>query len=188
MYYQRVNARTGAPIGKPQRLPEELAGLAQESLADLSWVDPALGFTGVGFVPARPPLGEQAEAKRAQVRAAFGAAMLAGFPVPGHPGERLQLRNENDRTNWLTLQGRCEKRIRQNRGGDPCTLPVRSQANTMLRGMTFQRTADLMDALLDWGAANMANKWALDDAISDALEADDQAALDAVDPSSGWVG
>lgn len=55
MIYQRVNAQTGAPIGAPGFLPPELVGLADESLADLSWSDPALGFAGVGFLPTPEP-------------------------------------------------------------------------------------------------------------------------------------
>lgn len=45
-------------IGEPSDLPPELNGLAQVSLDDLSWADPALGYSGQGFFPvevADPP-------------------------------------------------------------------------------------------------------------------------------------
>ena len=57
MDYQRKDLATDTPIGPPGPLPAELVGLAAESLADLSWADPALGYEGQGFVaaPADPP-------------------------------------------------------------------------------------------------------------------------------------
>lgn len=47
--YQRRNLATGEDVGEPGPLPSELEGLADLSLADLSWVDPARGFAGTGF-------------------------------------------------------------------------------------------------------------------------------------------
>ena len=51
MLYQIHDIVTDTPIGEPAPLPAELVGLDNASLADLSWVDPALGFSGQGFLP-----------------------------------------------------------------------------------------------------------------------------------------
>jgi hypothetical protein len=57
MAYQRKQL-PDTNIGDPGPLPEELVGLEDESLADLSWADPALGYRGVGFFPVAEPTPE----------------------------------------------------------------------------------------------------------------------------------
>jgi hypothetical protein len=47
--YQRKQLSDLSSIGSAGPLPPELEGLANESLADLSWADPALGYSGQGF-------------------------------------------------------------------------------------------------------------------------------------------
>lgn len=49
--YQRKNLADNSDIGAPADLPPELVGLADDSLADLSWADPSLGYSGQGFIP-----------------------------------------------------------------------------------------------------------------------------------------
>lgn len=49
--YQRRDLATSANIGEPGRLPHEIDGLMDVDLANLSWVDPLLGYTGIGFFP-----------------------------------------------------------------------------------------------------------------------------------------
>ncbi len=57
MLYQRKLLSDGSDIGVPGELPAELRGLADVSLADLSWADDVLGYSGHGFVPvALPPV------------------------------------------------------------------------------------------------------------------------------------
>lgn len=81
--YQRKNLADGASIGAPGPLPAELRGLADVSLANLSWADPSLGYSGQGFVfvadPPPPPVRRFAplvflqrltEAERIAIRAA----------------------------------------------------------------------------------------------------------------------
>lgn len=47
--YQQVRLSDHSLIGAPGGLPACLLGLSDAALADLSWVDPALGFGGTGF-------------------------------------------------------------------------------------------------------------------------------------------
>lgn len=48
--YQR-QTMLGQPLAPPADLPPELVGLSNESLADLSWTDAALGYHGQRFMP-----------------------------------------------------------------------------------------------------------------------------------------
>ena len=50
--YQRRDLTTSTDIGEPGPLPYEIDGLMDADLANLSWVDPLLGYTGIGFFPA----------------------------------------------------------------------------------------------------------------------------------------
>lgn len=54
MLYQRKHLADDSDVGEPGSLPAELVGLADASLADLSWTDAALGYQGDGFVPFTP--------------------------------------------------------------------------------------------------------------------------------------
>lgn len=51
MSHVRVRLADTAIVAGPGPLPAELRGLADESLADLSWTDPALGHVGHGYWP-----------------------------------------------------------------------------------------------------------------------------------------
>jgi hypothetical protein len=55
MKYQRFRLSTLQNIGPVRPLPAELVGLADESLSDLSWADPALGYGDFGFSPVPDP-------------------------------------------------------------------------------------------------------------------------------------
>ena len=80
MIYQRINTQNGQPVGKPGPLPEELRGLANESLADLSWTNERLGnkFRNVGFVP-YTPLSDDTTIRNPVVRALVQALLDAGY-------------------------------------------------------------------------------------------------------------
>ena len=51
MQYILTNIATLAQTAPAGDLPAFLIGLANSDLADLSWVDPALGLTGLGYWP-----------------------------------------------------------------------------------------------------------------------------------------
>lgn len=53
--HQKIELATSAEIGAPGPLPLELRGLEDASLADLDWLDEALGFRGFGFAPVEVP-------------------------------------------------------------------------------------------------------------------------------------
>lgn len=53
--HQKIELATSAEVGGPTILPLELQGLDDASLADLDWVDEALGFQGFGFLPVEVP-------------------------------------------------------------------------------------------------------------------------------------
>lgn len=55
MILYQMQTLAGVDIGDPGPLPAELVGLSDESLADLSWVDPARGFADRRFVPIDVP-------------------------------------------------------------------------------------------------------------------------------------
>lgn len=48
--YQRQTL-AGDDVGEPGPLPADLVGLTDESLADLSWASPALGYSDAKFIP-----------------------------------------------------------------------------------------------------------------------------------------
>lgn len=48
--YQKKTV-AGQPVGAPAELPFDLVGLSDETLAELSWTDPALGYHGFKFEP-----------------------------------------------------------------------------------------------------------------------------------------
>jgi hypothetical protein len=93
--YQKIAVATGEPIGEPGPLPAELVGLEQTNLDDLSWIDPALGYTGVGFLPVR-----DLDAERAAARAAVtarrkvveaGGTVVNGVPVRTDEGSQSRI-------------------------------------------------------------------------------------------------
>lgn len=138
-------------------------------------------WDGDEFAPPTPSLSEAKAAKKAAAEAEYETRRAAGYPVPD-TDETLQLRTELDRTNWLALKDACNDAIMAGAGSEPCALPIRTTSNASL-AMTWAEAADLMRGLRAWGAAMMAQLWALKDAIE---AAEDQTALDAIDVASGW--
>lgn len=133
------------------------------------------------YEPPTQTLDQVKAAKKAAAEAEYETRLAAGYPVPD-TDETLQLRTELDRTNWLALKDACNDAIMAGAGSEPCALPIRTTSNASL-AMTWAEAADLMRGLRAWGAAMMAQLWALKDAIE---AAEDQTALDAIDVASGW--
>lgn len=133
-------------------------------------------------VVAKPLATVKAEHK-ARAEVAFALRFTAGFTPATGPlaGKALQVRNVEDRTNWLTSQAAYAAAVAGGAGA--------------MSGATF-RTADNenvtvtyaegLTALLDmaaWGKDGYLNLWALKDQIDAAQSA---AAVVAIDVTAGW--
>lgn len=185
MKYQRFQVSNQAKIGTPGPLPSELVGLDAQALADLSWTDPALGYKGQGFVFVPETIGERAAAKLAGANLQYSVRFANGFPciIKGE-AETLQLR-ENDQLNWLIYKDSCDDAIAAGQGDQTAVLPLRTTANR-LHALTANEGRALMLALRVFGAGLLMRHWLLKDAIAAAVEANDSAALEAIDPGAGW--
>lgn len=67
LLHQKIDLATSEPIGDPATLPAELQGLADVSLANLDWLDQALGYQGVGFLPVEVPEPRPSPDRRAKI-------------------------------------------------------------------------------------------------------------------------
>lgn len=76
--YQRKLLSDDSDIGEPGPLPGDLVGLADESLADLSWVAASQGYVGAGYFPvADPPQSVRLITTRDFMRRLTSAELLA---------------------------------------------------------------------------------------------------------------
>lgn len=124
------------------------------------------------------PLTDLKAQKSAQVDAVMFAKMSEGFPcVLGGNPERLQLRNEVDRTNWLTFHSACRDEIANGNGDDLSPQPIRTQDNVNY-SVTYSEGAALMAGLRSWAGAIMTVSWALKDTVKNAPDAAALAAID----------
>lgn len=148
------------------------------------WSDEELAVIGVARIPPPPPTLNDLKGHRLlELRGIYNTRMAGGFPAPSlGVGETLQLRNDTDRTNWLTLMIRTKDRIGEGQGGVVSPLAIRTTANNEY-ALTYSQIETLMDGMLDWAAATMAVSWAKKDQIESAA---DEAALAAIDLNTGW--
>jgi hypothetical protein len=129
------------------------------------------------------PLPDLKAAKAAAVNAMREEAFVTGFPIPTGPaaGQHMQLRNADDKANWLIAERGAKKAISLGAGEAPI-VPLRSTEN-----ITTLVTPNLMLGLLDgldaWGRAVTKHSWDLKDAIEAAATV---AELGAVDITAGW--
>lgn len=126
--------------------------------------------------------------KAAQAR--YELHLAGGFPCDfvGPEGdavaETLQMRNDTDRTNWLSLKDACNEVILAGFGAHPIQLPLRATSN---RDYTpsYADTAEVLRRLRSWGAISLANLWRLKGLIQAAPTRKD---LFAIDLEVGWPG
>ena len=115
--------------------------------------------------------------------AAYAAFLAPGFPLDDYPGETLQIRNELDRTNWLTLKDICAEAIAAGVGDLTIDAPgIRCTSNNFIRP-TYAETYALMQGLRAWAMQAQANWWRLKDECRSVTT---RAALEAIDMGSGW--
>ena len=152
----------GAPIveGEVDLTPEEIAEIEAERVPNLK------------------------AAKRAAVSALLDAKLSGGYEHDfGEPYgvKKLQTRNIEDRTNWLTSQASYGAAIAAGAGA-VMGANFRTEDNININ-LSYSDGHAVLLAMAQWGAAKYAKSWALKDAIA---EAADEAALDAIDIESGW--
>lgn len=145
--------------------------------------DPAeAGYTAA---PPPPTLDELKAAKLTEIAARIDEEYALGYPVTspanGDSPFTLQIRNDTDRTNWLTAARIYDMQVAAGFGAT-AGATIRSAGNTN-HIYTFSDAAALLSALAQHGAAIQRNGWALLDA---ARAAANEPELDAIDLEVGW--
>lgn len=107
----------------------------------------------------------------------------AGYRVPTGTlaGKVLQIRDERDITNWLTAKDIYRDAIAAGQGA-VVAAEFRTASNETF-ALSFDEAVTVLNGLRAHGLALLQNSWALKDLIA---EAADQAALDAIDITTGW--
>jgi hypothetical protein len=151
-------------------------------------LDPAADAVGEGEVTraqaARSKtLAELKAEKLAAAEAGFAARFAGGYtPSTGTlAGQTLQVRNMEDRTNWLTSQAAYTAAVAGG-AGEVAGATFRSQSNENFT-LTFAEGLGVLLDMAAWGQAGYQNLWALKDAIT---AADTVNAILAVDVTEGW--
>ena len=140
-------------------------------VADDVAVGPGMVRDGDDFAwPALPTTPAQVDARAQQVRAAGFAPTHSAFE-----GRRLQLRNVEDRTNWLGSEVEYRTAVAQG-FGDVIGAEFRTAENVTIV-LSYADGLAVLLAMLGWAKAIMARSWALKDAI---------AAGTAVNLDEGW--
>lgn len=181
--------------GEPPTLAPNKGAWLPVVLADDPSYDPASEVLGepvdtveaAQVTRARPviakTLDELKAEKRAGAEAAFAARFAAGYtPSTGTlAGQTLQVRNLEDRTNWLTSQASYGAAVAANMGDvEGATFRTQSNENFTL---TYAEGWSVLLDMAAWGKEGYANFWALKDAISAAATVQDVLAIDV---TGGW--
>ena len=129
----------------------------------LVWTDPP--------EPSAQTLEELRDQANAAVNAKREAVFAAGFPVSSGAldGQHLQLRNADDKANWLIVDKNARLAVAAGAGDVPL-IPIRTLENQTITVTPNQALAVLAD-LEAWGQAVLARSWALKDQNDAATEA-----------------
>jgi hypothetical protein len=122
--------------------------------------------------------------KASLVDAAASATFKRGYTPASGPlaGHTLQVRDNEDRTNWLTSQASYMAAVAAGMGNVPGAV-FRTMANETVT-LTFAEGAQvLVSGMAVWGKSIMGHAWGLKDAIK-AVETFEE--LEAIDIDSGW--
>lgn len=140
-------------------------------------------YSGGSFVPPVIPLPAQKLAKRAELAAKVQALFLGGFTPSSGPlaGKTLQVRDVEDRTNWLASQAAYSSAVAAGNGA-VAGASFRTAANETVECTYLEGLVTLL-AMAAWGKAVMGNSWAIKDAIAAAA---DEEVLNAIDIEAGW--
>lgn len=151
--------------------------------------EPQAGQSWAGNIPATfypdpaTLLASAKAAKRTAVNEKLAAVFGGGFTVPTGTmaGQILQVRDAEDRTNWLTSQASYSTAVAMGQGA---VIGANFRcANNSTHTVSYQEGLTVLLAMAAWGASVMARSWALKDAIAAATSLE---ALDAIDVEAGW--
>lgn len=134
--------------------------------------------------PEALPLDDLRTAFHAAVTAKREAVFAAGFTPTAGPlaGHTLQVRNDQDKINWLTSATSYSAAVAGGHGAMPGAT-FRTMANDTVV-VTFAEGAEvIVQDMAAWGQAIMQRSWDLKDEIDAASDLD---ALEAIDIEVGW--
>lgn len=118
-----------------------------------------------------------------EIEREYERRLTEGFPVTlDGLDETLQLANNTDRTNWLTLLGICYEAIGVGQGDETIPVPIRCTSNRH-HFMTFNECAEMLRDLRTWAAQTQANFWRLKDI---ARTVNNRDGLNLIDINQGW--
>ncbi|PZU62306.1 MAG: hypothetical protein DI552_00100 [Brevundimonas sp.] len=174
--------------GEPILTPEVTIGDYVYSRDSLAIMAPAeREALGVTVLPdPEPTLEDLRAAANAAVTARREAVFEAGFPVPSGPlaGQHLQLRNADDKANWMIAEKNARAAVGVGLGETPLVKLRTLENNTVT--VTPNQALTVLAALEAWSVAVLGRAWALkdqNDAATDAAGLTDEADLE-----SGWPG
>lgn len=131
-----------------------------------------------------PSLQEAKARLNAAVTARREAVFAAGFAPASGPlaGHTLQVRNDQDKINWLTSATSYSAAVAGGYGAVP-GASFRTMANETVVTTFAQGAEIIVKDMAAWAQAIMARSWALKDLID---AAEDAAAVAAIDIEVGW--
>jgi hypothetical protein len=120
--------------------------------------------------------------KKADAESQFDAIFAVGFaPTGTMAGETLQVATIRDLTNWDISLGAYKEAVEAGAGSVEGAM-FRTTSNAIFM-ISFSEGVSVLKAMRAWGQAMYQRSWELKDAIEAAA---DEAALDAIDVTTGW--
>jgi len=158
---------------------------SERHLLDADVIDPA--YAGWTMAPTQDFDALEVEIRKAELKAVvvgrLAEAFAAGFSPASGPlsGHTLQVRDQDDKTNWLTSQAAYAAAIEAG-AGNLKAATFRTADNETI-ATTFSEGHQTLLDMAAWGRMLMARSWVLKDQIAGAA---DMAELEAIDPAAGW--
>lgn len=150
---------------------EYAGGRANEPIEDEAHIEPFLTLWQAAYDAAHPAptWADRVEAVRAQIDAKTLEVFAGGFTVPSGTlaGKNLQVRNETDRTNWLTSLGMYQLAIANGQGAEEGAIFRTTDNQTFT--LTYAEGLQVLVGMMMWGRSVYGRAWALKDQL-DALQ------------------
>lgn len=143
--------------------------------------DPAAVWDGTAFTV---PLDTLKARKRGQVDMLLYQQFQGGFSPASGPllGHTLQVRDDNDRTNWLTSQAAYSAQVSAGNGA-VLGANFRTAANETVN-CSFADGLNTLLAMASWGAGLFGKSWTVKDQIAAIADA---ASVEAFDTAAAWA-